>query len=463
MGLNNRFFRTPELLDVAARHLGSATVIVLALGATACGAQAAQGPEVPGGAQVETPPTGGPGVVTTGEGNQFAQTDAPSSGESASNRPSMTAQAKQAYDAGLSAFQSGDLEGAKTQFSAATSADAKAYQAHFSMGVVNERLGDRAAAQASYRKSISVVSDYEPAIVGLGVLLARSGSVSEAESLLVKHQSQMPKSAAVTAALAEVKSIQGDSTAAQKLAQDALKKNPNYRPAMVTLARDHYRNRRLDLAMEALKGILIGYGEENPPRDANNAEARLLRALILRERGEHGPAQEEFKKALALRADLVEARINLSRYLLEAGNAKDAAPMLEAALRYDKGNVIARLNLGDAYRLLGKSAEAMAMLEWVIKKDSSLAQAHYNLGLLYLFSQNIPGVTKEKALDRAIAQLELFKSKRPRPKPGEPDDTDELITRAKTQKAILAAEKATPPPPAAPPPAAAPAAEGGKT
>ena len=90
----------------------------------------------------------------------------------------------------------------------------------------------------------------------------------------------MPKSAAVSAALAEVKSIQGDSAAAQRFAQDALKKNPDYAPAMIALARDHYRARRLDLALYTLRAILDGYGPENPPRDKNNAEAHLLRGLI---------------------------------------------------------------------------------------------------------------------------------------------------------------------------------------
>jgi len=40
-----------------------------------------------------------------------------------------------------------------------------------------------------------------------------------------------------------------DTGSAQRIAQEALKINPDYRPAMVIIARDHYRNRRLDLAL----------------------------------------------------------------------------------------------------------------------------------------------------------------------------------------------------------------------
>jgi tetratricopeptide (TPR) repeat protein len=124
----------------------------------------------------------------------------------------------------------------------------------------------------------------------------------------------MPRSAAVVAALAEVKSLRGQSGEAQRLAQEALKRNPDYRPAMVTLARDHYRSRRLDLSLYTLKGVLDGYGPENPPRDPNNAEARLIRGLIYKEQSLRGPAIQELTKAISLRPDLVEARLHLANY-----------------------------------------------------------------------------------------------------------------------------------------------------
>jgi tetratricopeptide (TPR) repeat protein len=416
-------------------------------------AQAAENPAAPGGS---TPP------------GQFGVSDAPTSRETAAaQRPAMNASALTAYQAGMQAFQAGDLQGAKNQFVSATQADPKAYQAFYSLGVVRERLNESSGALQAYRQATTIVADYEPAIVAYAVLLARTGKPDEANDFLNSRQAQMPKSAAVTSAMAEVKSIQGDSGAAQRLAQEALKKNPDYRPAMITLARDHYRSRRLDLALYALKGILDGYGDENPPRDKNNAEAHLLRGLIYKEQGLKGAAIPELQKAIELRPDLVEARVHLANYLLESGNASESAALLETALKYDSLNVLARLNLGDAYRLLGKTAESQRELDWVVKTDPSVAQAHYNLGLLYLFATSVPGMTPGQAADRAISELEQFKKLKPRTAGGAPDDTDELITRAKTQKALVeakAAEAAAPPPaaaapaPAAAPPAAAPPA-----
>jgi Tfp pilus assembly protein PilF len=424
---------------VAVRRLAPLRLAALALTCTtlACAPAAKEGKGA------ESPKTAGPAPTQPAapEAPGLGISDAPTSGEDGVARPQMNAAAAQAYRAGMQAFQNGDLAGAKAQFAKATQADPKAFQAFYSLGVVRERLGEEQSALTDYRQATLIVPDYEPAIAAYGILLARLGKPDQGEQFLNVRVAEMPKSAAVVAALAEVKSIQGDSGAAQRLAQEALKKNPDYRPAMVTLARDHYRSRRLDLALYTLKGILDGYGEENPPRDKNNAEAHLIRGLIYKEQGLRGPAIQAFTRAIELRPDLVEARVQLASYLLESGNAAEAKQHLESAVRYDLDNVHARLHLGDAYRLLGRTADAKRELEWVQRADPRLAQVHYNLGLLYLFSDSVPGVTPLEATDRAIAEFEEYKKMRPRIA-GSNDDTDELITRAKTKKALLEAKAA---------------------
>jgi Tfp pilus assembly protein PilF len=430
-------------------------IACLALGVPACGGEKAAAPpaRAPAPAAPPSAPSGAlqGGIATTPGGQQFAVSDLPSSAELSQERPRMNASAAQAYRAGLKAFLQGDLLGAKTQFSNATEADAQAYQAWYSLGVVRERLGEASGALEAYRRATSILSDYEPAVAAYGVGLARTGRAQEAEDYLNQKGAQMPRSAAVSSALAEVKSMKGDSAAAQRLAQEALKKNPDYRPAMVTLARDHYRTRRLDLALYTLKGILDGFGEENPPRDKNNAEARLIRGLIYKEQGARGLAIDEFKRALALRPDLVEARVQLATYYMESGNATDAAPLLEGALRYDSNHLLARLNLGDAYRLLGRAKQSKEQLEWVARKDPTLAEVHYDLGLLFLFSDSVPGTSADQAVDRSIAEFEQYKKMKPRTAGGA-DDTDELIARAKTKKAVKESERAaaSQPPPSQP-------------
>jgi Tfp pilus assembly protein PilF len=306
-----------------------------------------------------------------------------------------------------------------------------------------------------------LVTDYEPAITAYGTALARRGNMGEADQFLTERAAKMPKSAAVVTALAEVKSLQRDTGSAQQYAQQALKLNPNYPPAMVTLARDHYRNRRLDLAEYALQAILDGFDVENPPRDKENPEARLLRALIFREQGARSAAIKELEQVLIARPDLVDASVQLATYYLEAGNADKALPLLERALKYDSGNLAAHMNLGDCYRLLSRPLDAKKEFDWVLGRDASLVQVHYDLGLLYLFSPSFPGLTPTAQADAAVAAFEKFQQARARGLTGPGSDVEELILRAKAKKAMIEANAAAAQPapgPSAPGSAAPPPA-----
>ena len=384
----------------------------------------------------------------------------------------MNANALAVYHQGLMAFGNRDLNAARLFFKQATELDPRAHQAFYSLAVVQGRLKEPGAG-SSYQQAISLVPDYEPAIIGYAMHQAAKNP-SEADRFLTEKRGQMPKSAAVAAALAEVKSLQRDTGSAQRLAQEALKLNPDYRPAMVIIARDHFRNRRLDLALYALQAILDGFEpvDENPPRDRDNPEALLLRGLIWKEQGLRAQAMEQFRRAMNLRTDLVEARVQLATFLLESGGAEEARPVLEGAVQYDSDNVAAHLNLGDCYRLLGMYAEAKREFDWVLTRDQSLPQVHYDLGLLYLFAPNcnpisggtapapcLSGVTPLAQVQEATKSLKKFQELR---KKGESDDSDELLNRAKLKEGeiVAAQQAAAPPPPPPPPPPAETAAPG---
>jgi tetratricopeptide (TPR) repeat protein len=296
------------------------------------------------------------------------------------------------------------------------------------------------------------VPDYEPAIIAYAMLLAKKNQLSEADRFLTEKRGQMPRSAAVAATLAEVKSLQKDTGLAQRIAQEALKINPDYRPAMVIIARDHYRNRRLDLALYALQAILDGFEPvaENPPRDKDNGEALLLRGLIWKEQNNRFGAMEEFRQAVAKRPDLVEARVQLGAALLAAGSAEDALPILEGAVHYDPDNLAGHLNLGDTYRLLQRYGDAKREFEWVLAHDAGLPAVHYDLGLLYLYATSIPGMTAKQQVGEAIHEITKFREVRAR---DEKDDSEELLNSAKIKEGELNAASApiTPPTPPAPP------------
>src|SRR6185436_19154182 len=114
------------------RLLSAPLALLLSVASVACGGA---GAETPAQAQAAEQPGGQP--AATAGGQQFAVSDAPTSRETgpAAQRPNMNATALTSYQAGMQAFQAGDLQGAKNQFVAATQADPKAYQAYYSLGV----------------------------------------------------------------------------------------------------------------------------------------------------------------------------------------------------------------------------------------------------------------------------------------------------------------------------------------
>jgi Tfp pilus assembly protein PilF len=372
----------------------------------------------------------------------------------------MNAQAAALYSQAMGAWANGDLAQAEALFTQATQADPEAFQAWYSLGAVQERL-DKASALASYTKSFEITPNYDRGMVSYALFSAKRGKLSEAESFLTKQRQKMPKSAALAAALAEVKSLQKDTAGAQELAQESLKIDPSHAPAMMTIARDHYRNRRLDLSLYALKAVLDGFGADNPPRDKDNAEAHLLRAVIWEEQELRPLAMEAYRKALDLRPDMVSARLKLATFLLESGGAQEALPMLQTALRYDSDNLPAHLGLGDAYRLTGQYDAAKKEFEWVKGRDGNMPQVHYNLGLLYLFAPKFPGMTDKAKVQAAISSLGKYKELRSK---SDRSDVDELLNQANLKLSeIEALEKAkkAPAPVAKPPPAQPAAAPAG--
>ena len=366
--------------------------------------------------------------VSTDTGAQVGVTDGPTA------HTDLQGAAKDAYDRGFKAWMNGDLPGAKTAFKEATEKDSKAAPAFYSLGCVLERLGDNAGAQQAYRQAYSAKSDYELAMGGYALNLARTGHGGEADTFLRDKKSKFPQSARIANYLAEVKSLAKDSAGAQQLAGEALRIDPNFKDAMVTIARDHHRAGRAELASYALRAILDGFGQGTPARDPDNAEAHLLRGLIERDAGLRIAALKDFEAARAKRPDLVEAAIQIGAMKLEAGNAQEAQPILESAARFAPQHPLAHLNLGDCYRLLTRYADAKKELDTALSLDSTLSAAHYDMGLMYLFAPSFPGMSASDQVAAALRELNTYRQMRgPKAPPGVSDDIDELITRA-TQK-----------------------------
>jgi tetratricopeptide (TPR) repeat protein len=260
----------------------------------------------------------------------------------------------------------------------------------------------------------------------------------------------------IATALAEIKSLQGDSAACQKLAADALTIEAKFEPAMVVKARDHFRRGRIELAKYMLSAILDGQQTEdekakglpakaNPPRAPNNAEAHYLRAVILQKEGELLGAAKWFESATKLRPDLVDAQFQLGLIRIAANDADGALAPLQKTIAYSSGNAEAHLALGEAYRLsAGKATQAKEQYNWVLGSPAANAQlkalAQYDLGLLYFLTPNIDGLADPPRYDKCIQYFNQFKTaKGASSGPSWPADADDLIEQARRLKLSAAA------------------------
>jgi len=346
----------------------------------------------------------------------------------------VTGDAKANYDKGFAAWQLGDLAQAKEYFTKATKDDPKNPSPHYALACVLEHLGDNVSAQSEYRAAFNAKPDHEPSQCALAYNYALTGDLQKADSFLTGQLAKSQNSPGLKTCLAEIKSREKDSAGAQQLAQDALRIDPDFKQAMVVIARDHQRAGRADLARYALTAILDGFGQAAPPRDKDNPEAHLLRGIMRRDAGQRIAAMDDFQAARAKRPDLVEAALQIGAMKLEAGNATEAQPLLESAVKFAPKNALAHLNLGDCYRLLNRTADAKKELDTALSLDSSLPQIHYAYGLLYLYATNIQGMGKVDQLNAAIKELNTYKSMRgPKAAPGVQDDVDDLIAGAQQQ------------------------------
>src|SRR5690606_6047716 len=111
----------------------------------------------------------------------------------------------------------------------------------YSLGVVNERLGDTAGAQQAYRTAFSNNPKHAHSMCAYALSVAASGHASEADTFLADKRAKSPASPRLTTCHAEVKSLAKDHGSAQELAREALRMNPDVKEAMVAVAREHYR------------------------------------------------------------------------------------------------------------------------------------------------------------------------------------------------------------------------------
>jgi tetratricopeptide (TPR) repeat protein len=318
-------------------------------------------------------------------------------------RPQLNSKAQELYEDGVQAARAGQLDQAKTAFQGAVSADSKAYEAEYNLGVIADRQGNPDEALAHYQRALRIQPDYEAAVQGTVNITLRRGTPEQAVQYVEPIANQWQRNLYLQAIYADVLVRADRVDDAERVARRALQRDERFVPAILALAKASDRRGRKELAETTL--------EQAKEIDANNPEVHFLLAKNYQRKGDLGSALTSYRKAIELNPDYAEARMALGMQFMASGNYNEALQQFEIVVKLVPTLVPAHLNLGDAYRALRRWQDAKAEFDKALRMQTQLPEAHYDLGLLYMAAgADFPGLTELDALDRALAELNTYRS-----------------------------------------------------
>lgn len=264
----------------------------------------------------------------------------------------------------------------------------------------------------------------------LAVAQVRNGAnlaagISRLERALDKYQ---PARHEFYFELAEAHSKAGQREQSIRWYEEALRRRPDYRPALRHLALALSRTGRVAQAaavLEKAAGLappdapaLNNLGEvylmQGKPEQAETAlrkalsinpdlpEAHNLLARALSEKGDEAGAEPAFREALRVQPDFALAHNNLANLLVRAGDLRQARHHFEKAVTFDPQYAAAYHNYGLALAQNRLFEEARVKLEAAVRLDPNLALAYNDLGNVLATTGRV-----ERALAHYRRALEL--------------------------------------------------------
>ena len=273
----------------------------------------------------------------------------------------------------------------------------------------------------------------------LGVLLAETGQLAEAERHLTAAAELAPNAEDVLVALSEVRRRQGDAEGAVTALEDFVKKHPDAVVARVALMSALRESGRTDEAIQhaqevlvrrsgdpnALSELALAYldkgetdtaellSQESLKAKEASAVAERTAGLVALKKGDDAVAFRHFARASELDPSDTTARSNMGTVLLEAGVYDKAEQQFRAVLEVKPLDVDASLGLAASLRGQGSRDkpgpyhEAEKILLGVLERQSRAFRAAFNLALLYADHLQKPAEAKamfERYLDNAPRQ-----------------------------------------------------------
>ncbi len=326
-------------------------------------------------------------------------------------------------------------------------------EAHYNLGILEERLGVFQEARNYYLKAIESKKDFSPAWLALSMLYFKNndfqGALSEVDT---KLQSDPNNIGIKNARIRILLNFPGKEEEIIREAKLILREDEQNVEAMISLASAYDLQKKYELAIAILENA-----KELAP---NHPEifARLSRCYEAL--GEHLKARLILEEAVnAPAGGTAEIHNQLGLIYHIAGDYIGASDQFQKALSLWPTMIEAQINLGNALKGQQKYIEASQAFQQALLIKPNLPEAYYNLGILYLDGQfeNIPN--KIDQLKQAISYLNDYLKN---PKDQDQERINALIKegerlmeveKKKQEQAKPSAEPTPPPAEPTPPPA----------
>jgi tetratricopeptide (TPR) repeat protein len=317
--------------------------IAFGISLTACGAS-------------KPPETPDPALAATSAAP--SSTGAAATGKAGGTQGPVAASTSDDVTRGTIAVKAGDWTSARAAFEAAIQKNPKQADAHYYLGLVMDKTGEKAAAEKSYKTALELQPDLQEAAENLTAIYIETQKFDEAIVIAKKALTRNSKNAEMQLNLAVALSGKGDIDGATKAFEDALKLAPNDARFYLAYA-DHYVvAKKPDEAVAKLKQAQRVAGDDPALLGTIGFAFRTARAVP--------ECIAAFDKAITLK-DNADFRTNRAMCKLAAKDKPGAIIDLQAATTKEPAFAPAHYWLGSILHDDGKFPEAVAEYDAYLK------------------------------------------------------------------------------------------------
>jgi Flp pilus assembly protein TadD len=268
--------------------------------------------------------------------------------------------------------------------------------AHYTLGIVYERLGQDKAAVDSYREAIRLKPDYVDAHIGLAVAYARTGQDELAIAAYREIIRLRPNDAGAYYNTGVAFGKIGQDAQAIAAYREAVRLKPDYAEAYYGLGLAHERMGQDEPAIASYREVI----RLRP----NDAEAHNSLALAYERIRQDAQAIAAYREVIRLRPNDAETYANLGVVYERMGQHDQAAAAYRELVRLKPTEATASYNLAVAYSRAGQHAQAIAAYREAIRLKPENAEAYSGLAATY----QAKGEQQE-----ALSALEKYRSLKP--------------------------------------------------